>query len=83
MHINARGILKKELIGLTIKITGSKNRSLIGIRGKVIDETRNTLLVEENQKIKKIPKNQVTIKVGKIEIDGKMFIGRPEERLKR
>jgi len=36
-------ILKKPLIGLKIEIIKSKNSSLIGAAGKVIDETKNTI----------------------------------------
>jgi ribonuclease P protein subunit POP4 len=83
MHINVKDFLRRELIGSTIKITNSKNKSLVGVKGKIIDETRNTLIIEENKKTKKIPKNQVTIEIKKTKIDGKLLVGRPEERLKQ
>lgn len=82
-----REIVKQELIGLDITIINAKNQDLIGLKGKVIDETKNTLTIEQDNKIKKILKDQVIFntKVDNktIQINGKLLLGRPEERLKR
>jgi len=51
-----------SLIGNFIKIAESKNSSLKGIKGKVIDETKNTLTLKIQDKQIKIIKNQVKIK---------------------
>ncbi|MBS3155422.1 ribonuclease P protein subunit, partial [Candidatus Woesearchaeota archaeon] len=47
MHINY------ELIGQYITITESKNKSLIRIKGKIVDETRNTLTIKTSNGEKK------------------------------
>ncbi len=75
-------LIRKELIGLTIKITDSKNKANIGLQGKVIDETKNLLVIKSKDKMKKIIKKNVTIEVNGIEICGSKLVGRPEERLK-
>jgi RNase P/RNase MRP subunit p29 len=50
-------------IGSVVLIEESKNQTLIGLKGKVIDETKNTItLITNDEKIKKIIKNQVKIK---------------------
>ncbi len=52
-----------ELIGSIIEVLDSKNKYLIGIKGKVIDETRNIIIVQsEKNQIKKLIRNQVKIK---------------------
>jgi len=70
-----------------MEVIDSKNKSLIGIKGKVIDETKNTFTIKTKEKMKKIAKNQVVLKVdflsGEVEIDGKLLVGRSEDRLKK
>ena len=78
--------LKKELIGLPIEILEAKNKSLVGIKGIIIDETKNTITIK-NHSIKKIIKNQVILKIKFdkkiIKIDGKLLLNKPEERIKK
>ena len=72
---------KKGLIGRKAKIQFHQKIFL----GKIIDETRYTILLQCNDgKIKRIIKNQCTISlldVG-IKIEGEILRGRLEERLK-
>jgi len=75
-------MFKKELIGLTIKIIDSKNKSNIWLEGKVIDEMKNLLIIKSKKKMKKIIKKDVVIEVNGTRIDGEMLAARPEERLK-
>ncbi len=42
-------IIKDELIGRVIEVIDAQNLSLIGIKGTVIDETKNMLIVEVEQ----------------------------------
>jgi len=49
-----------EPIGKKIRITESKNKSLSGITGKVIDETKNTIrILDEKKREKTIIKSQI------------------------
>ncbi len=82
-----RDIPRLEFIGKELEVIEADNPSLVGIKGKVIDETKNMLIIEKNNETKKLVKKQVTIKV-KIEekeiiIKGETLQGRPEERLKK
>lgn len=45
--ISFKNIFYHELIGLELKVVDSLNKSLIGLSGIVVDETRNTLLIEQ------------------------------------
>lgn len=82
-----KGILKQELIGLETEIVSAKNKSLIGIRGRIINETKFLLYVETKKGIKKILKEQATFKLPykgkKLAVEGKLLIGRPYERLRK
>lgn len=80
-------IIRHELIGLEIEVTASKNQSLVGIKGKIVDETKNTLKVRANSRVLTIMKNAIMFKAnigGKaVEIDGNCIMGRPEDRIKK
>ena len=81
--MNPTDVLKHELIGLEAEIIAAKNKSLVGIKGKIIDETKNTITIGT----KKILKEQVTIKM-KIKnniaiVNGEKLVARPEERIKK
>lgn len=80
-------ILKHELIGRDVKIVNSENRNLIGLNGRIVDETRNMLMVECNGIMKKLIKSQVILKMKQgdhdYEVNGKLLVNRPEDRIKR
>ncbi len=83
-----RDILKHELIGLDIEIVDSSNKSLIGKKGTIIDETRNSFVLKDSngQRIRLL-KNVIVFRVklnsALLEINGKETVGRPEDRLKK
>ncbi len=73
-----------EFIGKRVKIIYAKNKFQIGLESSIIDETRNTFVLEGN---KRILKKDVTFRIydksKKIDIEGKMLIARPYDRVKR
>lgn len=75
-------ILGNGLIGATAIIVDAKNRQLIGLAGIVVDETKHTLIIKVGGKKKRVIKKDVTLRIGRYIIDGKLLYGRPEERLK-
>lgn len=79
-------LLRGELIGLKVEVINSKDRSKIGIKGTIIDETKNMLIIDKGRKVVKIPKDicefKIHTKKGIFLIEGKLLKGRPEERLK-
>jgi ribonuclease P protein subunit POP4 len=87
MEITSENLIKHELIGLKVKISNCRNPQLNGFEGVIINESKNTLIIQADDKIKVIPKD-ISIfhfflpnrKV--VEVNGKMLIGRPENRLK-
>lgn len=73
-----------ELVGEEAEVVGSQNQSNLGIKGRIVDETKMTLKISQSGKIKTLMKNNVVIRLksGKV-VDGKDLVGRPEERLVR
>ncbi|MFH1396526.1 MAG: ribonuclease P protein subunit [archaeon] len=73
-----------ELIGKEIKIINSKNKTYLGLEGKIVDETRNTIQIETKTGIKTVLKSAIDfeIKDSGQKIKGITIKKRPEERLK-
>ncbi len=73
-----------ELIGEEIEVVAATNSSLQGVRGKVIDETRNTLVVLQGAKTQRMLKQGITFRLCRTKqiIDGASILKRPEERIK-
>lgn len=80
--MNAKKMLRAELIGLEAKIADSKNKDNIGIKGKIRDETKNTLKIGEKTILKKDVTIEVDVDNKKIMIEGKKLVKSPEERTK-
>jgi RNase P/RNase MRP subunit p29 len=69
---------KQEFIGKDAQITYNCRV----FEGKVIDETKNMIVLKTEKKIIKIIKKNAIIKFGNERIDGKDITKRPEERIK-
>lgn len=54
--MNPDTIARQELIGLDIVVEQSSNPSQVGIRGLVVDETRNTFLIESDHGVLQVQK---------------------------
>jgi len=61
LMITPQNIFRHELVGLGVEVVNSQHAGLTGIKGQVIDETRNTILVEVSDGSEKtIPKAVAT-----------------------
>jgi len=87
MKVNAKNLPRHDLIGLCIRIVDAKNKSLVGLEGEIVNETRNMIEVDDGKKTRKIMKSQIKIEVEiqgkKYEVDGRVLVGRPEDRIKK
>lgn len=79
-----------EFIGLDVKVVNSSSHEWIGVYGKVVDETKNLLVIEcpNKKKILKIPKIactfMFTLENGEqVKLKGSTIVFRPEERTKK
>ncbi len=84
--ISPRNILRHELIGLDVLVTGASNPSMLGLAGRVIDETRNTLVIRSDRGTKRVQKAgtrfRITLPDGVlVEIDGSALVMPPEKRI--
>jgi ribonuclease P protein subunit POP4 len=84
--ISSQNVLRHELIGLDILVSGAANPGQRGITGHVIDETRNLLVIETPKGVRRIPKVHSTIRVRlpsseTVEIDGSVLVLAPEKRI--
>ncbi len=88
MSITPQNLVRHELIGLEVEIKVSKNPSQTGLKGKIVWETYSTVQIETDKGEKVIPKD-ITIFIftlpngTKVQVDGKVLIGRPEDRIKK
>ena len=77
---------KHELIGLEAEVISSTCSNLVGFRGIVVDETKNTIVIEVKDVEKRIPKRGTLFRFhidGGADIDGARLLHRPEDRIKR
>ena len=86
--ITSKNLVHHEFIGLMVQATNVKDSSL-KLVGTIIDETKNTIKIEDNTKTEKIIPKKGSIFVfelpngEKIEINGEILSIRPEDRIKK
>jgi len=86
--ITPKNLVYHELIGLKARVLESTNKSLEGLEGRVVDETRNTLTLEIRGKEKSLAKEQNIFSFAlpqgeKVRVEGKLLVARPEDRIKK
>ncbi len=86
--ITPNNIFRHELVGLPVKVARSTHDGFSGIEGKVVHETKNTIVIEDDETEKIVPKGVATFHFNLpdgnvVEIEGKIIIARPEDRIKK
>ncbi|MFH1521211.1 MAG: ribonuclease P protein subunit [Candidatus Micrarchaeota archaeon] len=87
--ITKKNLLFSTFIGLEVEIVNSSQRKLIGLVGKVVDETKNLIVIEKTDghevKIQKVSSTFrfTTEDKQKVDIAGKKIAFRPHERPKK
>ena len=87
MAITVNNVIKHELIGLNAEVIKSKNKSNIGIKGKIVNETHHTIDIETTDGDKKLFKKNITFRVKLpskhlVEIDGEVIEAKPWDRIR-
>jgi ribonuclease P protein subunit POP4 len=81
-----QNIINHELLGMDAQILESKNSSIVGLSGKVIDETKSMIVLQTKRGTKMIAKQhnkwKFTLGDQDFTIDGNMISKRPEDRIK-
>ena len=80
-----KDILTKEFIGSQLKVVDSKNKANIGIKGKIVDETKYTFRIETEKGRKMLLKKNIVAEICYKEktytIKGEKITKRPHERI--
>jgi RNase P/RNase MRP subunit p29 len=72
-----------EFIGAKIKVVSASNKSLTGLEGSIVDETKNTFKIKNNQgEEKTLLKKGTVFLINNQTIKGDEITRRPEERIK-
>ncbi len=84
--ISSQNVLRHELIGLDVLVSGAANPLHKGISGRIVDETKNMLAIQTGRGIRRIPKMHSTFRVRLpgselVEIDGSVMVLAPERRI--
>ncbi len=78
-----KNFLRREFIGLPVRVIEATDKSLIGLEGEIIDETKNMLIIESKGKVKKIAKDIAKFEINGKVVDGKKIKYRPEDRIRK
>ena len=87
--MQSRNLAQHELIGLEVIVDSANDPTQKGMKGRVVDETRNTLVIEkEAGKSPKIVMKEGSAFIfqaiqGTVTIRGEDIRYRPEDRIKR
>ena len=81
-------VIRCEFIGTNAEVHRSSHIESLGISGRVVDETRNTFSILQKTKRKILAKESNVFRFrfpndAIVEIDGKILVGRPEDRLRK
>jgi ribonuclease P protein subunit POP4 len=80
-------IVKDELMGRNVTIKECTDPNWINKSGKIIDETKNTFLIEIENQQKRIAKNTAIFEFEydrkKTIVEGSRLVYRPEDRIKK
>ena len=86
--INPKYLIYHDLIGFQayLKPKFKSKESEFQNKGIIIDETRNLVIIQNKNQIKKYIKKdfifRFTINTGLLEVDGSKIVGKPENRLR-
>ncbi len=89
MMITKKNILYSSLVGLPVELVNCSQRHLVGLKGTVVDETKNLIVIEKpdgrEAKIQKVSATfRFTLESGEtVDIEGRRIAFRPHERPKK
>ena len=84
--IDPKYLVYHDLIGFQVLVKHKKSKANFVDSGIIIDDTKNLLIVKEDNRTKRFVKKdyqfRVVFKGGILEIDGNKIVGVPENRLR-
>ena len=83
--ISTENITSHEFVGLDVQIASSSNQQLVGLNGRIIEETKSMFRINTKKGSKLIPKNnnswQFTIQDKQVTVEGSKISKRPFDRI--
>ena len=83
--ISTENIASHEFIGLSTEVTNSSNSQLVGLNGRIIEETKSMFRINTVKGSKFIPKNnnswKFTIQDKQVTVEGSKISKRPFDRI--
>jgi ribonuclease P protein subunit POP4 len=84
--ISPQNIHRHELIGLDVLVREASNPCSAGISGRIIDETRNMLVIVGESGVKRVQKKGTVFLIRLpdgvlVEIEGSVLVMAPEKRI--
>lgn len=84
--ISPQNIHRHELIGLDVLVTGASNPCATGISGRIVDETRNMLVIAGESGTRRVQKKGTVFLLKLpdgvlVEIEGSVLVMAPEKRI--
>ena len=83
--ITTENITSHEFIGLNTQISNSSNLQLVGLNGRIIEETKSMFRINTKKGSKFIPKNnnswKFTIQDKQVTVEGSKISKRPFDRI--
>lgn len=88
MRLNPTNLARHELIGLDVLVESNTEPGIVGLRGRIVDETRNTFLLETERKVLRIPKKNASLTFDlpdgqRARVAGSVLISQPENRISK
>jgi len=88
VNLSPESLARHELIGLDVLVESSSEPGIVGLRAQVVDETRNTFLLETERKVVRIPKKNTSLifllpNGQKVRVAGSILISQPENRISK
>ncbi len=78
---------RREFIGLDVEVLESTCKEYLGIKGRIVDESRNTITVEQQGRTRMVPKDCCRFRfvdgAGAHIVSGEDIKFRPEDRIKK
>ena len=88
MKLKPANLARHELIGLDVQVESNSMPGIVGLEGRIVDETRNTFLLETERKVLRIPKKNASLTFTlpdgqKARVSGSVLISQPENRINK
>lgn len=88
MPVTRENLARHELIGLQAKVLNSSEPSMLGVHGRVVDETKEVVKIVYHGEAKSVPKSTSVFLFSlpggeEVKVEGKEIVGRPEDRIRK